>query len=507
MCSHNASLKFLILSLMIIWLSFFVCLMMLGSEIGGTMPTYTVKQGENWVQLAAKLQVPLQNLLNLNPDIRALRPGTGLRVPRVPPSAAGVSPLRVNIPPPPGQGGGQSPKGGGRGFVPLQGQGPPKPPGGKGGGGGGGQLPIPPRYTPPPGKPFRPYQPEGGGKGAPPAPYLKPYAPRELQGLPPRPTPYPFQRREQALSAPGPFQPPAPAPAAQYYAPQYGGGYGATANLRAFPGARATATVTPRTRRIRYGAAGQWAAGLGAGVGGAVEQFTGAIAAGARQGYQAGAEAGRPGWLSGVGPAAAGFAQGFAPYYRPAPGFSGHVGAQLPVTERLPLAATDAGEVQGADGNWYGYVRLHNAVTDEPGHMYPTVDPETGKTMEPWKMYYQALQRGEPPPQMSEAVRMALEPYGLTKDAMSVDWGYTWDEKSGFWVWGAQEEEGPQTLGYGGGGGYGGGYGYYGGGGGGGGGYQYSYPNYPTYEQQQQSYLPGRDRLPVGRFGLVSWRI
>src|SRR3972149_545329 len=303
MCSHNASLKFLILSLMIIWLSFFVCLMMLGSEIGGTMPTYTVKQGENWVQLAAKLQVPLQNLLNLNPDIRALRPGTGLRVPRVPPSAAGGSPPRVNIPPPPRHGGGPSPTGVGRGFVPLQGQGPPKPPGGKGGGGGGGQLPIPPRYTPPPGKPFRPYQPEGGGKGAPPAPYLKPYAPRELQGLPPRPTPYPFQRREQALSAPGPFQPPAPAPAAQYYAPQYGGGYGATANLRAFPGARATATVTPRTRRLRYGAAGQWAAGLGAGVGGAVQQFTRAFGAGVAGGARA---------LNQVPPEGAFTPQGFA---------------------------------------------------------------------------------------------------------------------------------------------------------------------------------------------------
>src|SRR3990170_316278 len=501
MCFRNASLKFLILSMLIMWLSFGVCLTMLGSEIGGTMPTYTVKQGEDWISLAAKLQVPLQNLLNLNPDIKSLSAGTGLRVPRVPASAATQTLA------------GQTPKSGGKGF--LQGQGPPRPEGKGVGRLRGGQLPTPPRYTPPAGKPYRPYQPPGGGKGAPPPPAPRPPPPQYKPGvqprmiLPPRPQPvFQSQRREQALTSPGPFpQPPQPAAAAQYYAPQYGGGYGATANLRAFPGARATATVTPRTRRIRYGAAGQWAAGLGAGVGGAVEQFTGAVAAGARQGYQAGAEAGRPGWHSGVGPAAAGFAQGFAPAYRPEPGFSGHAAAQLPVTERLPMAATDAGEVQGADGNWYGYVRLHNAVTDEPGHMYPTVDPETGKTMEPWKMYYQALQRGEPPPQMSEAVRMALEPFGLTKDAMSVDWGYTWDEKSGFWVWGAQEEEGPQTLGYGGGGGYGGGYGYYGGGGGGGGGYQYSYPNYPTYEQQQQSYLPGRDRLPVGRFGLVSWRI
>jgi len=168
--------------------------------------------------------------------------------------------------------------------------------------------------------------------------------------------------------------------------------------------------------------------------------------------------------------------------------------AQLPVTERLPLAATDAGEVQGADGNWYGFVRMHDAYRDQPGHMYDSRLP-------PEQMYYEALLRGEPPPQMSEAVRMAL---GITKDDMAADWGYTWDEKTGFWVWGAQEE-GPQTLGYGGGGGYGGGYGYYGGGGGGGGGYTYSYPNYPTYEQQQQAYLPGRDRLPVGRFGLVTW--
>ena len=465
------------------------------------MPTYTVKQGEDWISLAAKLQVPLQNLLNLNPDIKSLSAGTGLRVPRVPASAATQTLA------------GQTPKSGGKGF--LQGQGPPRPEGKGGGRLPGGQLPIPPRYTPPAGKPFRPYQPPGGGKAAPPPPAPRLLPPQYKPGvqprmiLPPRPPPvFQSQRREQALSAT--YPPPQPRPAPQVTG--YGGyvvppGYNYPSMQipgQAFPGARATATVTPR--RIRYGVAGQWAAGLGAGVGGAVQQFTRAITAGARQGYQAGAEAGRPGWLSGVGPAAAGFAQGFAPYYRPAPGFSGHVGAQLPVTERLPLAATDAGEVQGADGNWYGYVRLHNAVTDEPGHMYPTVDPETGKTMEPWKMYYQALQRGEPPPQMSEAVRMALEPYGLTKDAMSVDWGYTWDEKSGFWVWGAQEEEGPQTLGYGGGGGYGY-YPYGAGGGGGGGGYQYSYPNYPTYEQQQQSYLPGRDRLPVGRFGLVSWRI
>ena len=71
MCFRNASLKFLILSMLIMWLSFGVCLTMLGSEIGGTMPTYTVKQGEDWISLAAKLQVPLQNLLNLNPDIKS----------------------------------------------------------------------------------------------------------------------------------------------------------------------------------------------------------------------------------------------------------------------------------------------------------------------------------------------------------------------------------------------------------------------------------------------------
>src|SRR3972149_7971853 len=107
MCSHNASLKFLILSLMIIWLSFSVCLTRLGSEKGANMPTYTVRQGEDWLSLSMKLGVPLQNLLNLNPEIRGLSAGVGLRVPRVPASA-----------------GGQTPKSGGKGF--LQGQRPPK---------------------------------------------------------------------------------------------------------------------------------------------------------------------------------------------------------------------------------------------------------------------------------------------------------------------------------------------------------------------------------------------
>ena len=159
--------------------------------------------------------------------------------------------------------------------------------------------------------------------------------------------------------------------------------------------------------------------------------------------------------------------------------------------------------MQGADGKWYGFVRMHNAVTDQPGRMYPSYTP-------PERMYYESMVRGEYPPQMSEAVRLKIvDP--ATGETLSLEdmayLGYTWDEKTGFWVWGAQEEEGPQTLGYGDGGygGYGGGYGYYGGGGGGGGGYTYSYPNYPAYEQQQQAYLPGRDRLPVGRFGLVSW--
>src|SRR3990167_8650396 len=250
MCSHNASLKFLILSLMIIWLSFFVCLTRLGSEIGGTMPTYTVKQGEDWISLAAKLQVPLQNLLNLNPDIKSLSVGTGLRVPRVPASAATQTLA------------GQTPKSGGKGF--LQGQGPPRPEGKGGGRLPGGQLPIPPRYTPPAGKPFRPYQPPGGGKGAPPPPaprllpqqYKPGVQPRMI--LPPRPPPvFQSQRREQALTATYPPAPRAPQAGAQatYPAPQWGGVYGATANLRAFPGARATATATPlRRRRMgRYG--------------------------------------------------------------------------------------------------------------------------------------------------------------------------------------------------------------------------------------------------------------
>src|SRR3990172_5626933 len=176
MCFRNASLKFLILSLLIIWLSFGVCLMRLGSEIGGTMPTYTVKQGEDWISLAAKLQVPLQNLLNLNPDIKSLSAGTGLRVPRGPASA-----------------GGQTPKSGGKGF--LQGQGPPRPEGKGGGRLPGGQLPIPPRFTPPAGQPFRPYQPPGGGKAAPPPPAPRLLPPQYKPGvqprmiLPPRPQP------------------------------------------------------------------------------------------------------------------------------------------------------------------------------------------------------------------------------------------------------------------------------------------------------------------------------
>src|SRR3990172_7527931 len=249
MCFRNASLKFLILSMLIMWLSFGVCLTMLGSEIGGTMPTYTVKQGEDWISLAAKLQVPLQNLLNLNPDIKSLSAGVGLRVPRVP-AAAATQTLA-----------GQTPKSGGKGFTAQQGQGPPRPEGKGGGRLPGGQLPIPPRYTPPAGKPFRPYQPPGGGKAAPPpAPRLLPpqYKPgvQPRMILPPRPINL-YQRREEALSATYPPAPRAPQAGAQatYPAPQWGGGYGATANLRAFPGARATATATPlRRRRMgRYG--------------------------------------------------------------------------------------------------------------------------------------------------------------------------------------------------------------------------------------------------------------
>src|SRR3990167_4010495 len=204
MCSHNASLKFLILSLMIIWLSFFVCLTRLGSEIGGTMPTYTVKQGEDWISLAAKLQVPLQNLLNLNPDIKSLSVGTGLRVPRVPASASTQTLA------------GQTPKSGGKGFTAKQGQGPPRPEGKGGGRLPGGQLPIPPRFTPPTGTPYRPkegrkrLEPDlGGGLGS---LYVKPWAPK--LALPPRPPPvFQSQRREQALSAT--YPPPQPRPAPQ----------------------------------------------------------------------------------------------------------------------------------------------------------------------------------------------------------------------------------------------------------------------------------------------------
>src|SRR3972149_10144783 len=177
---------FLTLSLIIVWLSFWLYLMKVGSGREVTMPVYTVKQGENWVSLADKLKVPLLSLLNRNPDIRALRPGVGLNVPRIPAATQTL--------------GGQGGKGqGGKAPLNLGGQGPPKPPGGKGTrGGGGNQLPIPPRYTPPPGKPFRPYQPPGGGKGAPPPPVppVRPVAPR--QGLPPPPMPT-VRAREQAL--------------------------------------------------------------------------------------------------------------------------------------------------------------------------------------------------------------------------------------------------------------------------------------------------------------------
>src|SRR3990167_8537698 len=142
---------FLTLSLIIVWLSFWLYLMKLGSGREVTMPVYTVKQGENWVSLADKLKVPLLSLLNRNPDIRALRPGVGLNVPRIPTATQTL--------------GGQGGKGqGGKAPLNLGGQGPPKPPGGKGGGGGN-QLPIPPRYTPPPGKPFPPLPASWGGEG------------------------------------------------------------------------------------------------------------------------------------------------------------------------------------------------------------------------------------------------------------------------------------------------------------------------------------------------------
>src|SRR4030067_408034 len=120
-------LTFILLSL---WLSWTLN----GWEREVIMPTYTVKHGENWVSLAEKLKVPLLSLLNRNPDIKALRPGVGLNVPRIPTATQTL--------------GGQGGKGqGGKAPLNLGGQAPPKPPGGKGGGGGN-QVPIPPRHTP-----------------------------------------------------------------------------------------------------------------------------------------------------------------------------------------------------------------------------------------------------------------------------------------------------------------------------------------------------------------------
>src|SRR3972149_11824791 len=121
---------FLTLSLIIVWLSFWLYLMKLGSGREVIMPTYTVKQGENWVSLAEKLKVPLLSLLNRNPDIKALRPGVGLNVPRIPPTGnIGLLGRRD---------GGSFGGGGAPGQLhPTEGQGPPHPPGGKGGGGGG----------------------------------------------------------------------------------------------------------------------------------------------------------------------------------------------------------------------------------------------------------------------------------------------------------------------------------------------------------------------------------
>src|SRR4030067_2152433 len=140
-------LTFILLSL---WLSWTLN----GWEREVIMPTYTVKQGENGVSLAEKLKVPLLSLLNRNPDIKALRPGVGLNVPRIPPTGnIGLLGRRD---------GGSFGGGGAPGQLhPTEGQGPPHPPGGKGGGGGGpGPGPIPPRFTPPPGTPYRP--PPGG---------------------------------------------------------------------------------------------------------------------------------------------------------------------------------------------------------------------------------------------------------------------------------------------------------------------------------------------------------
>src|SRR3990170_8455469 len=210
----------------------------LGREV--SMPIYTVKQGENILQIAQKLGLSAPQILNLNPGIRSLSPGVGLRVPRVPPTGAqklGMPAAYLESE---------------RGQKQAGGQGPP-PPGGKRGGGGGGQLPIPPRFTPPKGTPYRP---EEGRKAPPPPsprpPQFKPYAPKLVIPRPPVPL---FRQREQALTAPGPFVPPQPqrGAAAQYYAPQWGAGYGATSALRAFPGARATATVTRRKPKYLIG--------------------------------------------------------------------------------------------------------------------------------------------------------------------------------------------------------------------------------------------------------------
>ena len=452
MCFRNASLKFLILSMLIMWLSFGVCLTMLGSEIGGTMPTYTVKQGEDWISLAAKLQVPLQNLLNLNPDIKSLSAGTGLRVPRVPASAATQTLA------------GQTPKSGGKGF--LQGQGPPRPEGKGGGRLPGGQLPIPPRFTPPAGKPFRPYQPPGGGKAAPPPPAPRLLPPQYKPGvqprmiLPPRPQPvFQGQRREQALSATYPPAPRAPQAGAQatYPAPQWGAGYGATANLRAFPGARATATAEipwyKRRRENLFGAPGP-----------------------------------EPFWS---GPAAqiSGRA-GVAPQPAAQP-YTGYAARFAPTRGLSPTTTPTTADITGL---------IPNTFIREGGQFF-TPYPAGAQPPDSSIVDY-LVENGMLPIVFTAA---EVERLGLTAAELQAA-GYEVDQY-GAWIRSRFEEADAPAEG-GGGGGYGGG-GYYGGGGGGGGGgyggggggYYYG-PG-----EETRSYSPTGRQYPSGRFGLTSWRI
>ena len=451
---------YLILSLIIIWLSFWLSLskngwaneVRLKKEV--IMPVYTVRQGENWVSLAEKLQVPLLSLLNRNPDIRALRPGVGLNVPRVPATLGGQ--------------GGKAPLN----LTPTGGQGPPHPPGGKKGGGGGGQLPIPPRYTPPPGKPFRPYQPPGGGKGAPPPapipPPPRPVAPRAPLRLPPRPVFTP--RREQtAFRAPAGAMANIPPPqqpqrgAAAYYAPQYGGGYGATAALRAFPGARATATVTPtRRRRSLFG------------IGGPVMQ------------------------------AGVNVATGRAPVPTATMG-----GLNIP-------AALTPGELRSPVwGRGYGVTLAPTATPTSNAavnsHLFPTTGIWTGQPQaQPgWvsgagdsSIVDYLVENGILPLVFtaSETARLGLTEAELQAAGYEVD-------QYGNWIRSKFEEQAAPAEGGGGGGGYGGYYGRGGGGGGGGGGYGGYSPGYYAPGEDTRSYSPTGRQYPSARFGLVSWRI